>query len=91
MLSVSREGFRNPVLFNNFTGEMDLVYGESRAWVAHKLRMPLPVFINDGVGQFEHFEQISTEQQARAKFKDRPAKFRFGPPLFFYGCPTNYG
>jgi len=89
--SVSMEGFRNPVLFNNMEGEMAIIYGESRAWVAHKLGVALPAFINDGVGQFEHFELIRTEQQAREKFKDRPTKFRLGPPLFFWGCPTNYG
>jgi len=91
MRSVAIEGFRNPVLFNNTAGEMAIIYGESRAWVAHKLQIPLPAFINDGVGQFEHFELIKTEAQARAKFKDKPTKFRFGPPIFFWGCPTNYG
>lgn len=84
--SVRREGFRNPVLFNNLAGEMKIVYGESRAWVAHQLGLPLPAFINDGVGAFAHFERIDTEAQARAKFKDQPVKFRLGPPMFFFGC-----
>lgn len=84
--SVQREGFRNPVLFNNLAGEMKVVYGESRTWAAHKLGIPLPAFINDGVQQFEHFERITSEAQALAKFKNRPVKFRLGPPLFFFGC-----
>lgn len=84
--SVQREGFRNPVLFNNLAGEMEVVYGESRCWVAHRLGIPVPAFVNDGTGRFEHFEQVTTEAQALAKFKDRPVKFRLGPPIFFFGC-----
>lgn len=83
--SVKREGFRNPVLFDNLD-EMKVIYGESRTWVAHKLQIPLPAFINDGRNNFNHFEEIYTEQQALSKFKDKPAKFRLGPPMFFFGC-----
>lgn len=83
--SVHQEGFRNPILVENIN-ELKVVYGESRSWAANKLNIPIPAFINDDKNEFTHFELITTEQQALSKFKDRPVKFRMGPPLFFFGC-----
>lgn len=83
--SVREEGFRNPILLDNAQG-LRVVYGESRGWVALKLGVPVPAFINDYRGEFEHFELVLNPEQALSKFKDKPAKFRFGPPLFFFGC-----
>lgn len=83
--SVREEGFRNPILLDNAQG-LRVVYGESRGWVAIKLGIPVPAFVNDYRGQFQQFELIENFEQAVSRFKNRPAKFRFGPPLFFFGC-----
>lgn len=80
--SVKHEGFRNPIILENNSG-LKLTYGESRGWVAIKLGIPVPSFINDMKNEFEDFELITTKEQALSKFKDKPAKFRLGPPILF--------
>ena len=88
--SVEREGFRNPILLENQSGELKVVYGESRCWVAYQLKIKIPAFINDYQDKYKDLELIVDETQARAKFKDKPTKFRFTKPIFFCGCPLNW-
>ena len=46
--------------------------GGSRLHIAQKYNMTIPCFINDWTGRFKHSQQITTEQQARAYYKDQP-------------------
>jgi len=86
--SVKREGFRNPVMCYEKPGERTFPYGGSRVYMAHKLQIPVPAIVSDWTGAFQHFELITTLDQALAKFRDPPTVLEFHPThgCQFWGC-----
>jgi len=86
--SVKREGFRNPVQVYEKPGERTFPYGGSRVYIAHRLQIPVPAIITDWVGTFEHWELVTSLEQALLKFKDLPSVLEFHPTLGcqFWGC-----
>ncbi len=76
--SIEREGFRNPVLLNN----LNVLYGNSRAWLAHELDIPLPGFIRDFNGTLTQYEEVTTLEEVLKKFKDKP-QIKYDPPYVF--------
>lgn len=90
--SVLKEGFRNPVMCYEKSGERTFPYGGSRVYTAHKLQIPVPALVSDWTGAFKHFELITTLDQALAKFKDKPTVLEFHPEFGcqFWGCAQTH-
>lgn len=86
--SVLDEGFRNPIMIYVRGGSNSVPYGGSRLHMAHKLSLVIPALISDWTGEFEHWELITTIDQALDKFLDLPACMEFHPTLGcnFWGC-----
>lgn len=86
--SVARDGFRNPIMVYEKPRERTIPYGASRAYIAHKLQIPVPAIVTDWVGTFRHWERLETVEQALAKFKDAPTVLEFHTQFGcqFWGC-----
>lgn len=90
--SIKREGFRNPIMVYEKPGDRTFPYGGSRAYMAHKLQIPVPAIVSDWVGTFKHWERLETVDQALAKFTDPPTILEFHPwaGCQFWGCAQTH-
>lgn len=70
--SILKEGFRNPIFCNSLAEGTFSRVGTSRLWIAKKHRLDVPCIIADYVGRWANLEELKTEQDIRAKFKDQP-------------------
>jgi hypothetical protein len=87
--SIRKEGVRNPVnLIAQPNGDLHVLIGGSRTWIAQKLDIMIPAVITDKYNLFPDAETLKTEEQVLAKFKDKPLGIEFTPrKLNLQGCP----
>jgi len=72
--SILKEGFRNPIFCNAIPEGLFSRVGTSRLWIAKKHNLEVPCIIADYVNRFPELEELRTEKEIRAKFKDQPNK-----------------
>ena len=85
--SMRKDGILNPVLCNCFEEGTFSRYGSSRLWLAKKNKIKVPCIIADYTGEWSHLEELKTEQDVLAKFKDAPATLQITKDEIWYeGC-----
>ena len=90
--SIKREGVRNPVnTVAQPNGELRVVMGGSRTWIAQKLDIVIPALITDKYDLFPNAETLETVEEVLAKFKDKPHGIEFTKRrLNLQGCPHSH-
>ena len=77
--SIKQEGIRNPIItFTKYrTGELRVLVGGSRLYIAQKLEILIPCIISDQKNFFPNARQLKSKDEIISCFKDPPRHIKY--------------